>query len=214
MAARSRRRTYESPLRAEQVDRTRDKLLQAGVDLVAEGAEEVTVRQVAAHAQVSVPTAYRYFPDRDSMHEAISGAINERVLAATQVVTADHIPEWSRAIYKAFEENDKFMRAQLNTQIGRSIRRKGQKARNQKVTDVVAASFPGASAQAHHRFAALCRALVNINSWIMMHDDWGIDGDEAGDLVAWAITTLLDEAKKKPALLEPGGLAATRRAKK
>jgi AcrR family transcriptional regulator len=210
----ARRRTYESPLRAEQVDRTREKLLMAGVELVSQGGEDVTLRQVAAHAQVSVPTAYRYFPDRDSLHEAIAGAINAKVLAATQVVSAEQIPEWSRAIFKAFQENDTFMRAQLNTPIGREIRKKGQKARNQKVTEVVAASFPNASPAAIRRFAVLCRALVNINSWIMMHDDWGIDGDEAGDLVSWAITTMLAEAKRKPAVLEREGLAAARRAKK
>lgn len=209
--ARGRQRTYESPLRAEQVDRTREKLLDAGVDLVSQGGEEVTIRQVAAHAGVSVPTAYRYFPDRDSLHEAIGGAINAKVLAAIQPVTSEDIPEWSRAIYKAFEENDKFMRAQLNTRIGRSIRRKSQKARNQKVLEVVANSFPGASAEAHHRFAALCRTLVSINAWITLHDDWGIDGDDAGDLVAWAITTLLAEAKRKPSVLEPGGLRRTRK---
>lgn len=203
MAASRRRRTYASPLRAEQMDRTREKLLEAGVDLVAAGgSEEVTVRRVARHAQVSVPTAYRYFPDRDSLLEAIATWSSSKVIGGSAPDSVDGIADWTRLIYLNFEANNRFMRAQLNTPAGRAIRMKSRKRRSEAVVETVAKSFPRASPDAHRRLAAILRALVNVHTWVALNDDWGMSGKDAGELVAWAVKTLVAEARKHPAVLE------------
>lgn len=203
MATSRRRRTYDSPLRAEQMDRTREKLLEAGVDLVAAaGSDEVTVRRVAARAQISVATAYRYFPDRDSLLEGVATWINGKVTGGNAPANVDGLAAWTRLIYEQFEANDRFMRAQLNTPAGRAIRMKRQKRRNEAVLGTVKTSFPRASRDAHRRLAAVLRALVNLHTWVSLNDDWGMSGKEAGELVAWAITTLVEEARKHPAALD------------
>jgi AcrR family transcriptional regulator len=209
MAAARRRRTYESPLRAEQVDRTREKLIEAGVDVVAEGdGEEVTVRRVAARAKVSVPTAYRYFPDRDALLEAIAVHISERVMGVTSQITELEIPGWTRGIYVGFEANDKFMRAQLSTAAGRSIRARSRKSRDQIVMDAVARTFPSGSATMRRRMTALMRTLVNVHTWLLLHDDFGMSGTEAGELVTWAMAALIGEARRRPTSLEFDGTAS------
>jgi AcrR family transcriptional regulator len=203
MAAARRRRTYESPLRAEQVDRTREKLLDAGLEVVAEAdAEEVTVRRVAARARVSVPTAYRYFPDRDALIEGIATYISTRITGTPMPSSSDELPEWVRAVFHAFDANDRLMRAQVNTAVGRTIRAKSQKIRNHAVVDLVKQSFPGSSPAAQKRLAALMRAIVNLHTWLMLHDDWGMHGEEAGELVTWALTTMLAEMRRRPSGLE------------
>lgn len=203
MAAARRRRTYESPLRAEQMDRTREKLVEAGVDVVAEGdGEEVTVRRVAARAQVSVPTAYRYFPDRDALLEAIAVHVNQRILGVTGSIPSLELPDWVRGIYKGFEANDKFMRAQLSTAAGRSIRARSRKSRDQVIMDAVTRAFPSGSPLMRRRMAGIMRAIVNVNTWLMLHDDYGMSGTEAGLLATWAINAIIGEARRRPASLE------------
>ena len=203
MAAASRRSTYESPLRAEQVDRTREKLLEAGVDLVAAGdGDDLTVRRVAAHAKISVPTAYRYFPNRDLLVEEVATWINSKVVGDTAPDTTGGFADWTRSVYAQFEVNNRFMRAQLHTQAGRTMRGKWKKKRNEVALDAVEKSLPRASPEVQRRLAAVIRSLVNLNTWVSLNDDWGMAGKEAGEVIAWAITTLIEEARKRPAGLD------------
>ena len=71
-------RPYHSPLREEQVRKTRDLILDALTDLLADRrSDEITTREIAAHAGVSQPTVYRHFPDRTTLLAGITARINE-----------------------------------------------------------------------------------------------------------------------------------------
>ncbi len=64
-------RPYESPLRAEQLEQTRLRILEAMADALAdEEVEEVTVPLVAMRARVSVRTVYRHFPTKEALFDA------------------------------------------------------------------------------------------------------------------------------------------------
>ena len=64
-------RPYESPLRAEQMEQTRLRILRAVTDVLADpAAEEVTIPLVARRARVSLRTVYRYFPTRETLFDA------------------------------------------------------------------------------------------------------------------------------------------------
>ena len=64
-------RPYESPLRAEQLEQTRLRILEAMADVLAdEEVEEVTVPLVAMRARVSVRTVYRHFPTKEALFDA------------------------------------------------------------------------------------------------------------------------------------------------
>jgi AcrR family transcriptional regulator len=203
MPAARRRRPYASPLRAEQTDRTRQKLLEAAIDLVVEGGgEELTVRQVAARAGVSVPTAYRYFPDRETLHGELAVAVSSRIIGVALPDRADGLSGWVRSIYAGFAANDRIVRAQLNTPAGRALRAFQQQGRNAQILDMVARAFPRASAATQRRFAALLRTLANLHAWVALHDDWGMTGVEAGEIIAWAITAWVAELQRRPAALD------------
>jgi AcrR family transcriptional regulator len=198
-----RQRGYESPLRAEQVDRTRDKLIEAGIDLVADaGGEELTVRRVAARAGVSVPTAYRYFPDREALLERMADWINRRMAGPGVPERAEDVPGWIRLVYRNFEANDRLMRAQISTPAGRLLRARNQRARLPRLKEMVGRSFPEASAVTQHRLTAMLQIIVNVPAWLSLHDNWGMDGTEAGQLTGWALETLFNEVRRHPGALD------------
>jgi hypothetical protein len=127
MSVSRRNRSYESPLRAEQMDRAREKLIEA-VDIVAEaGGEELTVRLVAARAGVSVPTAYRHFPHRDAILDAMALWVNARVMGPGVPTTPEGVPVWARHIYTNFEIGRCGLRSARPPGVssGRRIRRPG-----------------------------------------------------------------------------------------
>jgi AcrR family transcriptional regulator len=209
----ARRRTYDSPLRAEQVDRTRDKLIQAGVDLLIEGgSEELTVRRVAARARVSVPTAYRYFPDRETLTTELGTWIGSHISSEPLPHDVDDMLAWIREIYAAFESNDRLMRAQLNTPTGRAIRELQRSTRNVQALEFAKHAFPDAPEVMQRRVAALCRALIRVPTWVVLNDDWNMGGVESGELVAWAVNALLEAARRDSSLLERTDLGSRRAA--
>src|ERR1700754_2230621 len=76
----------ETPLRAD-AERNRQRLLGAAKELFAERGVEVTLDEIARHAGVGTGTAYRRFPNKDALIEALmadrigeSGAIAQECL--------------------------------------------------------------------------------------------------------------------------------------
>ena len=69
--ANSRTRAYGSPLRAQQAEETRERILDATVRVMAKGLAFVSVPQVAREAAVSVPTVYRHFATKRDLLGAV-----------------------------------------------------------------------------------------------------------------------------------------------
>ena len=95
-------RPYESPLRAEQLEQTRLRILEATADVLAdEEVEEVTVPLVAMRARVSVRTVYRHFPTKEALFDAFGewGEEHLRLAVLSYPETLDEIREMApRAI--------------------------------------------------------------------------------------------------------------------
>src|SRR5687768_9245922 len=76
------RRRYQSPLRAAQVEATRERLLEATYAILAEdpaGVPALTFQRIAEQAQVSLPTVYRHFGDQDALLAAFVEWIRPRI---------------------------------------------------------------------------------------------------------------------------------------
>src|SRR5438876_257305 len=66
------RRPYRSPLREERAMETRDRILEAVVQVMARnGIAELSIPLIAKQARVSIPSVYRYFPTKRHLFEAL-----------------------------------------------------------------------------------------------------------------------------------------------
>ena len=73
-------RTYELKQRAERQQETRQRIVQAAVELhTSLGPARTTVQAVAERAGVTRPTVYAHFPDARSLLQACSGHVREAV---------------------------------------------------------------------------------------------------------------------------------------
>jgi AcrR family transcriptional regulator len=69
-------RTYELKRRAERQEETRQRIVDAAVELHAtRGPSRTTVQAIAERAGVTRPTVYAHFPDERSLFEACSGHV-------------------------------------------------------------------------------------------------------------------------------------------
>ncbi|MCK9926288.1 TetR/AcrR family transcriptional regulator [Frankia sp. Mgl5] len=69
------RRSYDSPVRRQQAERTRERIVAAGTEMVhgfpSWDWRELTVRAVARRAQVNESTIYRYFGSERGLRDAV-----------------------------------------------------------------------------------------------------------------------------------------------
>lgn len=100
MKSKTRIRTYVSPLRADQVEHTRERLLDALQARLRAGDRTLAYASIAREAKVSLPTLYRHFPSRNELFEAF--AVRERARHG-HTTLPQTVPELRATIRRAFE---------------------------------------------------------------------------------------------------------------
>lgn len=192
-------RTYSSPLRESQAQRTRDLILDALTDLLGEQpSDEITTREIADRAGVSPPTVYRHFPDRSALLDGLTGRIDALMEAAggeSPLTSIDDLAPRAEHGMATTEQHatEAMAEAVLNSdprRLGRSSRE-----RSAELIRLVSASLPDYDERDHVRIAALLRNLYSVQTWLRMREEFGIPGDESGPLVAWAMETLVRELR-------------------
>ena len=193
-------RPYESPLRAEQLEQTRLRILEAMADVLAdEEVEEVTVPLVAMRARVSVRTVYRHFPTKEALFDAFGewGAEHLRLTLMSYPETLEELREMAPALYRGYEDRAPLMRALLSRR-GQEIRARTRRSRlrtfEKAMREVTAALGPAE----RRRVLAVVYLLVSAPAWQAMRDQWGLDGVEAGEAAAWAVGVLVGELRRNP----------------
>src|SRR5438105_8739938 len=72
-------RTYVSPLRQEQSDATRRRIVEAVARVLARGLTELSVPAVAEEAKVSVATVYRHFKNKQELVDGLGRHYAEQI---------------------------------------------------------------------------------------------------------------------------------------
>jgi AcrR family transcriptional regulator len=196
MAAPERRaRRYSSPLREQQAGRTRELILDALTELLADHrADEVSTREIAERAGVSQPTVYRHFPDRTALVEGLANRVAQKAPDGTGA-PPDTIEAWTEWAVPAFVVADEHaVEATAEAVLNADPRRYSQASR-QRSRDLQASVerwFPELDASDHVRVAALFRVLASVQTWLRMREEFRLAGKESGEIVSWAIATLAD----------------------
>jgi len=192
--------------RENQKLRTRQALLDAAADLLAEGATP-QVAEVAKRAGISRATAYRYFPSQDALLlEAVVG-----VWAKTpeELFPADapSDPE-QRAVHAVRSyyglacdkptEFRNFLRLSMKATVEQGA--DGSRApsrQGRRLKGLAAAVAPIAKRLGPARTRRLCQALAvfsGVETMVVLHDVCGLDAKTGGAVVEWAARALVRQA--------------------
>jgi AcrR family transcriptional regulator len=178
-------------IRTAQRELTRQRILDAVLDLVAEGRlAEVSVPDVARRSGASVATIYRYFPTKDALFQAAAEEPARR--AAGELPRGEIVlgGEYLREMWQAFAENMALLRHQLASDAGRDMRAARYDASRQWFVDALAHRGIDPDSDAGRRLVRLALLLTSSLAFVDLHDRQGLDAETAAADVTWAITAL------------------------
>lgn len=183
-------------LRDEHRALTRQRILGAVVDLVAEGSmNELSVPLVARRSGVSVATIYRYFPTKD---ELLDGAAEEPARRAALCLPSPAMtdgPSYLRALWAELATNLPLLRRQVASDTGGEMRQRrylGSKAWHAAASE--AAGIDVGTLEGD-RLVRLSLLLTSSLALLDLHDRQGRSPDEAVDDVSWAVEALTTATK-------------------
>jgi AcrR family transcriptional regulator len=198
-------RTYDSPLRRENAERTRKRILDATASVITENGDFV-VADVAQRAGVAVRTIYHHFPDREIMLDALGEWLAEELgypklewpkdLASFADKTVDIAEQLNAEIDK--------MRVFFSTPVGQAARKQARARRLEHLRHLADAELAGVDAQTAEWAVVIIHELASSRTWLAMHEDAGFDVTEAAEAVRWAIKTLLARLKGGPGETQEG----------
>jgi AcrR family transcriptional regulator len=188
---------YELTGRTEQKARTRNALIAATRELLAEGVTP-TVEQAAEHAAISRTTAYRYFPNQRSLLVATHPEVEARSLLgedppedpqgrlelAVEVLarrTVETEPEL-RAMLRLALDPDPEHRRQLPLRRGRAIG---------WLEDALAPLRDQMPASTLRRLVLAIRSACGIEALVWLTDIAGLSRGQAVEVMRWSALALL-----------------------
>jgi len=191
--------SHQTTLREEHVARTRERLIEAAIDLlVSDGADEFSLREIAKRAGVSAPTAYRHFPTKEAMYEALQSYLERKVGDPQMTGKLDDAIEWLPGIHEGFKTNAQLVTAYLRARAARDLRDAGQKRRAGRISSMVKASLPALSGEDHEAFCALVHLFASPVACELWRETWHLEGARAGRVAKWALRELYEAARKNP----------------
>jgi AcrR family transcriptional regulator len=181
-----------SSLRDQQVDLTRDLIMRAFQSLLQKDhPDAITYPQVAEVAGVSLRTVYRYFPTRADLLQSAAEWFRELTEGArwddprTVRDLAGAIPHMGRL----FDEHTNVFRALSDDAL--------EQPRREAVAAAVAEVSRNLPEDEVRRAEAMLSYIRSGRAWLVLHDRYGLDGDEIVSTLDWAASTLLEDVRRR-----------------
>jgi AcrR family transcriptional regulator len=176
---------------------TREHVLSAAFELLVEHPDRPFSHEaVAKAAGVGARTVYRYFPAQADLYEALW----ERVRRESGTVfptSEDAIIPSLGVLYRAFEENEKLVRAVMASPAGSRVRARGAEEGRTSFDQSLRNITEKRSPAERRRIRAVFQAIHSGLFWQMLRDRGELSGPEAIAAACWAAQTLLDTLRRE-----------------
>jgi len=194
-------RSYNSALRRDQAEATRERILAAMAALMEEGGgQEPTNRAVAERAQVTEVTVYRHFPSRELLLKGLWEHLNRQdgVRVGMPENAADLMAKIA-PLLASFDASPARIVARVTTAQGRAARSSLDPERREAFLGVVAEVAPSLAEGEQAKAAAVLQLLYSAYGWLSLREQWSLSGQPAADALGWATEVLLADLKSRGA---------------
>jgi len=186
------RRRYDSTLRRERASQTRDRIVEAGCDLLAESSVRdwgaLTMRAVAERAGVNERTVYRHLTNERGLRDAVMHRLEQRADSDLDGLDFDGVADVARRIFTTVAAHPLEPAPPLDPTLDAASRREREALLRalEPHTDTWTDDDRAAA-------AAMLNALWRVSVYEHLAVDWGLDRDRSVAAITWVIG-LIDEA--------------------
>jgi AcrR family transcriptional regulator len=187
----------KTALREKRARVTRDHLLGAAFELLVEHPDRPFSHEaVAKAAGVGARTVYRYFPAQADLFEALWGQVRKRSGTVFPTSEAEVVPQIGM-LYRAFDENEKLVRAVMESPAGARVRARGAEEGRTSFDQSLKEVLRGRSPVERRQVRAMFHGIHSGPYWQMLRDRGGLSGPEAIAAASWAAQALLDTLRRE-----------------
>lgn len=187
-----------SPLQQEQVERTRQKILDGLVRVLDRGVAGLSVPAVAREAGVSVPTVYRYYKSKEDLLRGLADAYEARLGGSSlspPPADCDRLGAYLRTLFLRYDEMEPTLTSVLTTAAGSQPRRAQILQRLRMIEDWLDTVAPDLSDEDHVRLRDIIAVLTCSATQRAFKDYLDLPAEEAARLVSWAMRQLVQSAQ-------------------
>ena len=191
-------RTYTLKRRAQAQEKTRQRIIEAAVELHStQGPSRTTVSAIAAKAGVQRLTVYRHFPDEEALFAACSGHVFAQDPPpdpeAWRAVTSPAERLWRALgdLFAYYRRNRQLYRVMTRDADMPVLRKPAQRRREQMVrsVDVLCGDWPADSTATKRLVRAAIAHAVQFSTWDSLTSQELSDG-EAVDMLVGMVTAV------------------------
>jgi len=180
------------------MESTRRRILDATKALVIERlTRDITLAEIAAGAEVSVPTVLRAFGSRANLIAAAEDALRHDVRDHRDVAPPGDTNVALAVLYDMYEQWGDLAILRLAEEAGRpemtAMLDEGRANHRGWVTRVFAPQLRGRTARARKRTVNALVVATDVYTWKLLRRDFGLDRHEAQATVRLLVDALLDE---------------------
>jgi AcrR family transcriptional regulator len=194
-----KKRIYHSPLREERAGQTRTRILDGLVQVMAKnGIAELSIPLIARQAGVSIPSVYRYFPTKKDLITALDEYAHQKgSFTLDEFGSLDTPEDLARIVPMTFKRREAIeatLSAAMNSRLGYTIR---QQEFAERAKHFSKALRPVAKNLSRRHRQWLTDVVFILSSYACVRafrDYLGLNTEEAGKRVAWAIRLLAQGA--------------------
>lgn len=189
-------RTYSSPLREAQAERTRERVVDAALRVLGSQSAAFTMPAVAKAARVSLPTVYRLFPNKTSLASAAADEVRSRFgIDPSDVADLDELLRRQRQhIDVAGASDDRLIRAQHRLSV--EPMDPEDLSRRHRALAGVAEDVAGIDSEDRIRFTQILSIIFSSTTGMALWRFRLLNNDGA-DLIDWAVRTLIAGMQNK-----------------
>ena len=204
------KRTYSSPLRQQQTEDTRRRILEVAIHLISENPHgNVTHEEVATRSSIALRTIYRHFPSRADLLDAVWQESDHKLGLIEYPETEEALLAAVETVYEKMDQNAPLIRALLNSDAGREMRRRDNERRRQGVAKALENATRHLSPKEKARVVGVFQVLFGGRTWEMLRDRAHLDEGDASRAVSWAMHSLLDSLYREQKRLRAAHKSST-----
>jgi AcrR family transcriptional regulator len=187
----------KTTLREKQATATRDHILGAAFALLVEHPDQPFSHEAVARAAgIGARTVYRYFPAQGDLYEALWLQVRKRSGTVFPTQEAGIVPSIG-VMFRAFDENEKLIRAVMESPAGARVRARGADEGRRSFDQSLQTLTQGLSPAYRRQVRAVFQSIHSAPFWQMLHDRGGLSGPEAISAASWAAQSLLATLRRE-----------------